>query len=107
MVPLFLQPRRANVRENTTIPGKSTHTEEKCPEKHHKTGRKYNHGKEMSRKSPQNQEKVHPQKGNVLKNTTKPGKIATTERKKRITHKGYPLYQNESEMIICPLKECC
>ena len=50
---------------------------------------------------------LQPRRANVPENTTKPGESTPTERKKRITHKGYPLYQNESEMIICPLKECC
>lgn len=54
--------RKGNVPENTTNPGESTPAKGKCPGNRHKTRRKYNHGKEMSRKSPQNREKVQPQK---------------------------------------------
>ncbi len=40
-------------------------------------------------------EKLHTQRKNVLKNTTNPGESTTAERKKRITLKGYPLYQRK------------
>jgi hypothetical protein len=96
MVPLFfLQPWRANVRENTTIPGESAHAERKCPGKHQKSRRKYTSKGEMSRKTPQIREKVHQQRGNVPEIPTKPGESTTAERKKRITLKGYPLYQRK------------
>ncbi len=37
--------RKGNVPEIATKPGENAHTEEKCPGKHHKSGRKYNLGK--------------------------------------------------------------
>jgi hypothetical protein len=54
--------RKGNVPENTKNPGESTPAKGKCPGKHHKSGRKYTSNGEMSRKSPQNREKVQPQK---------------------------------------------
>lgn len=77
----FLQLWRANVPENTTIPGESAHTERKCPGNRHKSRRKYSSKGEMSRKSPQYQEKVQPRTGNVPEIAIKPGENAHTEEK--------------------------
>jgi hypothetical protein len=86
---------RGNVPEIATKPGESTTTERKCPGNRHKSRRKYTSKGEMSRKTPQIREKVHQQRGNVPEIPTKPGESTTAERKKRITLKGYPLYQRK------------
>jgi hypothetical protein len=57
-----------------------TTVEGKCPGKHNYSGRKCTRGKEMSRKTPKIQEKVHQQRGNVPEIATKRGGTISAEK---------------------------
>ena len=75
-------PRNENVLGNATKPGETAAAERKCPGKRHKTRRNYCRGMKMSRKTPQNREKLQPPRENVLASATKSGETAAKEQKK-------------------------